>query len=136
MTLKDNLQFIREALDTDTTFTDLSAEILPISEKLQSLIQLSGLSSECKAKAKKEYEHARLHAIMKLQKDNPRMNSTLLIKMADGMCAEQIETLTYADRLNAGITHAIDGLRSLISLYKEERMNSLTQVNNRYGTKN
>lgn len=116
MSLNNNLKCIRETLDTDTTGCDIESVV----EKLQKLIQLSGLASECKAAAKQQLEEARLISIMRLREMKPPVQPSLLLKMAEAECAKQNATFVYADRLNASISHSIEGLRSLISLRKEE----------------
>ena len=41
--------------------------------------------------------------------------------LASARCAELNALLVYCERLNAAITHSIDGLRSILSNLKEER---------------
>lgn len=121
MTLAEKLNAIREAIDVDIVGLDIDSVV----EKGKSLSQLIGLSAECKAIARKNLESARLSAIQKLLED--RLSPSVMLKMADAMCADQYQKFEYADRLNAGITHQLDYYRTVISLYKTELENSLKQ---------
>ena len=119
MTLTEKLDSIRGCLDSDTMGCDIETVV----EKGKALSQLIGLSAECKAEARKELEKARVAALTLLQVDG--LAPSILLKMVDAHCAEQIAAFEYADRLNAGITHQLDFYRSVISLHKTELENSL-----------
>lgn len=119
MTLQQKLNAIRECLDKDITGCDIETVV----EKGKALSQLIGLSSECKAEARKNLERARLVAIKALQ-DN-KVGPMVLLRMSDAVCADEVATLEYADRLNAGITHQLDFYRSAISLHKTEVQTAL-----------
>lgn len=120
MTLTEKLESIRKAVDVDIVGLDIESVV----EKGKSLSQLIGLSAECKAQARASLETARLNAIQSLLGD-PKITPSVMLKMADAMCANQVKAFEYADRLNAGITHQLDYYRSVISLYKTELENSL-----------
>lgn len=119
MTLADKLEAIRKAIDVDITKCDIENVV----EKGKSLSQLMGLSAECKAQARRNLETSRLVALQSLMND--RISPSVLLKMADAMCAEELAKFEYADRLNAGITHQLDYYRTIISLHKTEIENSL-----------
>lgn len=119
MTLTDKLEAIRKAIDVDVTGVDIDSLV----EKGKNLSQLIGLSAECKALARKNLEDARLVAIQKLLID--RLPPSVMLKMADAMCAKEFKIYEYADRLNAGITHQLDYYRTVISLHKTELENSM-----------
>lgn len=119
MTLTEKLNSIRAAIDVDIVGLDIDSVV----EKGKSLSQLMGLSAECKAHARKLLEQARLNAVQKLLGDG--LSPSVLLKMADAMCADEYGKFEYADRLNAGITHQLDYYRTVISLYKTELENSL-----------
>lgn len=127
MNLNSSLKSIREVLDSDTVDTDIENVL----NKLQALIQLSGLASECKARAKQSLEEARLLSIIRLRELKPPLQPSLLLKMAEAECAKENASFVYADRLNASISHSIEGLRSVISWQKEELNKSLIQINQR-----
>ncbi len=45
--------------------------------------------------------------------------------MIDAECNDEEALFVYADRINAGLSHSLDALRSVISLAKSEMENSL-----------
>ena len=119
MTLAEKLDFIRQSIDKDVIGCDIETVV----EKGKELSQLIGLSAECKSEARQLLEHARMGAIKELAKLG--YGTSLVLKMADGICADYIGSFEYADRLNAGITHQLDYYRSVISLHKTELQTSI-----------
>lgn len=119
MTLKEKLSSIRSLIDTEVKRDNIDAVV----EQGSKLSNMMGLSAECKAEARKEFENAKLAAIIQLE--NKKYTPSVLLKIAEAMCADELEQYEYADRLNAGITHQLDFLRSVISLHKEELNASL-----------
>jgi hypothetical protein len=120
--LKDKLNSIRSLVDADVRDVDITCVI----DKGLQLTQMIGLSSECKAEAKKEVENALLAAIIKIE--NNKYPPSVMLKIANAMCADELDIFEYADRLNAGITHQLDYLRSVISLHKTELDTSTRQI--------
>jgi hypothetical protein len=118
-TLKDKLDSIRAALDADVKGVDIDSLV----EQGKALAQLIGLSAECKAEAKRQLERARVLAVASLS--GKKLSPSVLLKLADSNCADEIYNFEYADRLNAGITHQLDYYRSVISLHKTELENSM-----------
>jgi hypothetical protein len=118
-TLKQKLNSIRALLDADVTGVDIDSVV----EKGKKLAQIVGLSAECKAAARKELDKSRLVAIVECEKKD--YSPSVMLKVVDAMCGEQVAQFEYADRLNAGITHQLDFYRSVISLHKTEVENSL-----------
>lgn len=118
MSLSEKLESIRKAIDTDVTGVDIDSLV----EQGKMLASLIGLSAECKAEARRKLENARLIALKSLMGD--KITPSVLLKMADAVCSDQIYEYEYADRLNAGITHQLDYYRSVISLHKVELENT------------
>ena len=116
--LKDSLNKIREAIDTDIIDVDIDQQ----KNKLIALTQLIGLSAECNASAKIMLYQKELEVLQKL---DHVASPTRINKELSAQCYEEKAILEYADRLNAGMVHAIDSIRSIISLYKVELENSL-----------
>lgn len=114
--LNNNLKFIRSILDVEVTGVDMTSLV----EHGKRVAQLAGLAAECKAMARKQLEQARLIAITK---HSGKVSPSILLKMADGECAQELAVFEYADRLCAGISHNLDYFRSVISLHKEELNN-------------
>lgn len=118
-TLKSKLNSIRALIDQDISGCDIDTVI----EKGKALASMIGLSSECKAEAKKNLENRLLIAVHELgSKSYP---PSVLLRVANAMCADEAAAFEYADRLNAGITHQLDYYRTVISLHKTELENSL-----------
>lgn len=117
--LRKNLKAIRDLLDTDV----IDCAIESVQNKATMLTQIIGLSAECKAEATrlKQLKNQETLIAIKDQGYSPSVMS----KMIDAEAATENALYVYADRLNAGITHAIDMLRTSISLYKSEIENSL-----------
>jgi hypothetical protein len=120
MNLTEKLEAIRKLLDVNTTDVDIES-VVNHGKELASMI---GLSAECKSEAKRNLENARLIALKMPSKGVP---PSILSKMIDASCADQIAQFEYADRLNAGITHSLDFIRSVMSLHKIELENSMKQ---------
>lgn len=117
--LKNNLEYIR--LDMDIEINEKSID--SVQEKLSRITLLVGLSAECVAAAKRYHLNAQLAALKKHLGSG--LQPSLMNKMVDAECAKESETFLYAERLNAGITHIQDSLRTIISLYKTELQNQL-----------
>lgn len=122
MTLKEKLQSIRDLLDVQTFESDTDA----VANHAQELAAMIGLSAECKAEARKRVEESRLIALRAIVGDK-KITPSVMLKMADGAIADELRVFEYADRLNAGLTHKMDLLRSVISLRKTELENSRFQ---------
>lgn len=115
----EKIAAIRQAIDLDVDLSDTEG----MSGKVLMLTRMIGLSAEVKARALKDLQDARLIAYAKHKAD--KLTPNVLKIVIDGETAEQSAKLELSDRLNSGIVHAIDGLRTIISLRKSEMENSL-----------
>jgi hypothetical protein len=122
MTLKEKLNSIRALIDVDVTGIDIDS-LVEQGKKLSSMI---GLSAECKAAAQKEFDNALLSALIQIE--NKKYTPSVMLKIANAICADESAQLEYADRLNAGITHQLDFYRSVISLHKQELSTSMQRI--------
>lgn len=120
MNLTEKLEAIRTLLDVNTSDVDIES-VVNHGKELASMI---GLSAECKSEARRNLENARLSSLKILSGDK-KVTPSILLKMADGACADQVAQYEYADRLNAGITHQLDFIRSVLSLHKTELETSM-----------
>lgn len=118
--LRDKMIAIRDLLDVPTK--ELAIESLVAHGK--DLAAMIGLSSEVKSEAKGNLERARLTALL-MYKGDKTVATSIIMKMADGACADQHAQYEYADRLNAGIVHQLDYIRTVISLHKTELETSM-----------
>ena len=112
--LKENLNFLRSEMDKSVSSDDTVGMV----DKLEKLVSLVGLSAECVAASEKELKKKNL--IVLLESDGLNLSPSVLIKYMDAQCADELAVYKYAERLNAGLSHAMDGLRTIISLHKEE----------------
>ena len=121
--VKASLAEIRKVIDTDVTDTD----IVNVQNKLIKLTQLSGLSSECVAISQNLLGKKELEVLTEIKDES--YPASIMSKMLNARTADETALLKYSDRINAAITHSIDGLRSIISLYKEEMSNNIHKTN-------
>lgn len=113
---------IRQAIDLEVSF-DVPEEL---HGKLIQLSQLIGSSAELKANAKEDLKRAELLAFLKYKGE--KLTPTMMKVVIEGECAEYYGRLEYADRLNSGLVHCMESLRTLISAKKEELRQSNFQV--------
>lgn len=93
-----------------------------LTAKLTELIAYSGNVAQLVAETEEVYKVAILQAYKETIDDKPP--STVHGKVIEAMAADASATHTYADKLNASLRMSIDGLRTLISLYKTETENA------------
>lgn len=115
------LNVIREAIDSDVVDVDIES----IKNKALKLSQLMGLSAETKASAKKLLL---LKELIVLQKIDKELAPSVQARLLNAECYEEHAVLEYSDRLNAGIVHGLDVLRSAISLYKQEMASGINNL--------
>ncbi len=114
------LNTIRAAIDRDV----INVDIEDVKNKLIELTQFMGLSAEANASAKKILEQKELGVLLSMDK---KLSPSVQIRLLKAQCFEESALYEYADRLNSSLVHGIDGLRTVISLYKSELENSLKQ---------
>lgn len=93
-----------------------------MTEKLNQLITYSGNVAYCVAKSERLYKEALLRNYHKSLEDKP--SSTVHSKVVEAMTAEENELYNLADRINAALKVSIEGLRTMISLFKSEMDNA------------
>ena len=116
--VKENLKAIRQALDRPVSPDDL----IGVQEKLIDLIEIAGLASYTEGITKSCYESELSEALELLLQDpdNAKSGSNNIMAIAKGKVANYLGALSYSERLGRNISHAMDGLRTIISLQKEE----------------
>jgi hypothetical protein len=115
----EKIKAIRDTIDLTVDLSDLDG----LQGKVLMLTQVIGLSSEVKARALKNFNDAKLIAYAKHKAE--KLSPNVLKIVIEGGTSEEGAMLELADRLNAGIVHAMDGLRTIISLKKTEMEKSL-----------
>lgn len=115
----DKIKTIRDTIDMHVSLEDLDG----LQGKVLMLTQVIGLSSEVKARALKDFNDAKLIAYAKYKSE--KLSPNVLKIVLEGETSEASAKLELADRLNSGISHALDGLRTVISLKKTELEKSM-----------
>lgn len=110
---------MRKVLDREVVSGDIEA----INQKLLDLTMLEGLSSETIARAKKVLHFKELTVLNEMIGQS--MAPSVQTQSLKSKCYEELALVAYTDRLNAGIHHSQDALRTIISLYKEEMRGSM-----------
>ena len=110
---------IRSMIDKDVALAD----IVDVDTKLKMLTQLTGLSAEANASAKKLLHKKELY-VLTVHKD-AGLSPSILSHLIKAECFEELSLMEYCDRLNSALIHTIDGLRTSISLYKTELTSGL-----------
>lgn len=87
-----------------------------IQEKIKLLASLTGSAAALQANAKKELLRKELELLDKYKGKD--MQASVLMRTITAETFEEAGWLCYAERLNAGISHALDGLRSVLSYIK------------------
>jgi len=113
-TFNQKANAIRQAIDLDVSIEDIDG----LTGKLLRLTCLVGLSAELKARAKHDLKDGELIAFAKHKHE--KLAPTMFKIVIEGECAELYGKLELADRLNAGLVHCMDSIRTIISLRKEE----------------
>lgn len=101
---------IKDAIELEVASEDLEG----LQGKLLRCINLFALSSEMCARATVDLRNAELKV---LQEHGTGTGASMRLK---AMTGDEQGRMELADRLNAGLTHTIEGLRTMISLKKTE----------------
>jgi hypothetical protein len=101
---------IKEAIELEVTQDDLEG----LQGKLLKCATLFSLSAEMCARSTVDLRNAELKALQELGE------STGIQAKLKAMTGEEQGRAELADRLNAGLTHTIEALRTMISLKKTE----------------
>ena len=117
-TNKEKLDYILEVIGAEVDPQNPD-ELL---KKLNNLINLSGHAAELVAVTEEQYKRDMLEAYKETIEEKPP--STVHSKVLESMVAGASATHTYADRINAALKLSVEGLRTMISLYKAETENA------------
>lgn len=100
-----------------------TSEIESVMDKLNNLSSFSGLSAELVAESKQLVLERQKPAILLAQKSG--VSASMQKAFVESECAEEMMLYTFAERLNAAITHSLDALRTIVSMRKSELENSI-----------
>lgn len=117
--IEKSFQSIRSVLDDKVEQGDIDGA----QNKLLTLQSLSGLSAELIRNCELEILTKQGELIDDLI--GKKLSPTILEIYLRGKMPYEVASLTYAKKLNEAISSSIDGLRTIISLYKAEMDNSL-----------
>lgn len=84
-----------------------------------------GLSAETKASARKLLN---IKERCVLEMIDRKIQPSVQVRILNAECFEENAILEYSDRLNAALTHSIECLRSVISLYKQEMASGINNL--------
>lgn len=118
---RKSLNAIRSVVDADVSDCDIQS----VKDKLLKLTSLIGLSAETMASAKKIMNDKEIEVFAVHSSKIDSLPASIAKKFLDAHCKEENALYEYSDRLNSAIVHCIDGLRTVISLYKTEMENSV-----------
>lgn len=118
--LKEKLDFVSDAIGEEVDPQNPDQML----NKLGNLISYSGFMAELVAETERGYKYALLDAYKQLNNDEDRPPSTVHSKVLESMVADASSAHTYADKLNAALKVSVEGLRTMISLYKTETENA------------
>lgn len=113
-TMNDTANAIKLALEVETDIHN-PVEMM---EKIKELSLLTASAAALQANAKKKVLEKECELLKEYQKTS--IAPSILMRLITAECSEEVAWLTYAERLNAGMTHALDGLRSSLSFLKSE----------------
>lgn len=91
-----------------------------LTEKIKQLSMLTGSAAALLANAKK---NLLIREKEMLTRYEDKYQPSVLMRKITAECYEENGWLTYCDRLNAGISNSLDGLRSSLSYLKAELEN-------------
>jgi hypothetical protein len=115
----DKVKALRDAVDLDVSIDDLEG----MQGKVLMLTRMIGLGAELQARALMNLKSARLVAYAQHKSEGLSPNVMKLV--VEGETAEEEAKYELVDRLGSGLVHALDGLRTIISLKKTEMDKSL-----------
>ena len=96
--------------------------------ELDGLIQWLARSAELVSIAESMFKQ-KISTII-LEYSTKDLTPSLLVKVAEGICFEELKGYRRIERQNAGLVHAIEGIRTLLSYQKETmKMNNVNQGN-------
>jgi len=107
---KDKVKAIKDAIELEVDKDDLDG----LQGKLMRCINLFALSAELCARATADLRQAELK-VLKEDGDGTGITAKIRAKTGEEQAKQEL-----ADRLNAGLTHTIEALRSMVSLKKTE----------------
>lgn len=116
MNIRQRLDLI--SCELDSKAPDIEKQV----RKLSHLTSLMGTSSECVSEAKAGLGRKKADKINALISNGEyeKYSPTVLKEIINADCVDEQELFDLAERLNASLVHSIDGIRSIISLYKTE----------------
>jgi hypothetical protein len=115
----EKVKALRDAVDLDVSIDDLEG----MQGKVLMLTRMMGLAAELQARAVMDLKRARLIAYSTHK--SAGLSPNVMKMVVEGETAEEEGKHELVERLGSGIVHALDGLRTIISLKKTEMEKSL-----------
>jgi len=114
--VKPMLKVVREMLDEKVSLDDPAG----CAEKLMKLVDVSGTVSHAESLAKATFKSSVSNKLVQVMTEMPEMGASNMKQVAEGQCGIYYEQQVYAERLGRMVSHAIEGMRSIVSLQKAQ----------------
>ncbi len=121
MKIKDKAKSIRLVIDREVDILNIESLL----QKLNDLINISGLSAEIVPSAKLEYRNAQEVVIRDLMENPTNLPASTTNELIKARTGKEESFWEYTALLDKRLSYSIDGLRTMISLRKCEIENSL-----------
>ena len=121
MKIKDKAKSIRMVLDREVDILNIESLL----QKLNDLINISGLSAEIVPSSKLEYRNAQECVIRELMENPTNLPASTTNDLIKARTGKEESFWEYCALLDKRLSYSIDGLRTMISLRKCEIENSL-----------
>lgn len=105
---------VSEAISLEVPDQDIEGMV----GKLNQLTSLTGTMSECVADSLRLYRHCQSKS-MEVH-GSKGLQPSVLNKIVDADCGDQEALKTYCERLKSAMTATMDGIVTIVSLYKTE----------------
>jgi len=125
--LKANCKAVKTVIEVHVDSEDIEGVI----SKIMDLVNIQGLAAENQANAKallREQENKTIQAFLDDDKEINTLSSlpaSTLNKLVTAKCGKYEALYTMCERQSSSISHAIDGLRSVLSIRKMEMEKSI-----------
>lgn len=121
MNIKDKAKSIRMVLGREVDILNVES----LMQKLNDLINISGLSAEIVPHSKLEYRNAQERVILDLMENPVELSASTTNDLIKSRTGKEESFYDYCLLLDKRLSYSIDGLRTMISLRKCEIENGL-----------
>lgn len=123
MDIENNSQQIINVIELEISTDDIGGMM----DKLNRLVNISGLSAKNVSYAKEKWRSHQVEAIRQHTEQVGNLPASTFNELIKAYCGKYESLFDLAERTDKRLSYAIEGLRSMISLYKTELEHSLRQ---------